>query len=218
MRRPIFALSLAFVWTSAAVWGQAMTEAAAAAAGGTAGGVAGKKVSEGISTIFGKVDHQTKQAAKAVAPESSKQVKAAPPAAVATVPTNTIQVGPGVPSRDSVPPPPPIKKVAKKQAQPPVPVPAPAAEPEPEPVAVSAAPMEPPAPKPPPRKVTAEDLNLLAKGTSRDELLKLGQFSSRIMMWEDGHLVELYRYSAGDVTLGSVRVSDGAVANVIVRR
>ena len=212
MRRPIFALSLAILLTPAGVWAQAMTEAAAAAAGSTAGGVAGKKVSEGISTIFGKVDQQTK---KAAAPEATKQAKAAGKPAVATT-SNALQVGPGVPRGESVPPPPPIKRVAKKQ-------PAPAAvEPTPEPAEIAAAPapvpVEPPAPKPPAPKVTVDDLNSLAKGTSRDDLLKLGQFASRIMMFEDGHLVELYRYMSGDTTLGSVRVSDGAVANVTVRR
>ncbi len=53
-----------------AAWAQTMTEFGAAAAAGTAGGAAGKKVSDGITTIFGKVDQQAKEAAK---PDPAKQ-------------------------------------------------------------------------------------------------------------------------------------------------
>ena len=50
------------IWGQAA-FGQSMIENAAAAAGGSVGGVAGKKVSDSITSVFGKVDKQTKKAA-----------------------------------------------------------------------------------------------------------------------------------------------------------
>src|SRR6266478_9962689 len=82
-------------------WSQAFTEAAAAVAGGSVGGVAGKKVSDGITNVFQKVDATASKAAKTgKAPEASVQKvtqgttptqAAARGAAQATV----LQVGPG---------------------------------------------------------------------------------------------------------------------------
>ena len=67
------------------------------------------------------------------------------------------------------------------------------------------------------RTVTPEDLKTLASGTARAEVLKLGAPSSRITMFDDGHLVEIYRYQAHDTTFGVVRLSDGSVSSVQVR-
>src|SRR5580693_6338674 len=76
-------------------FGQSIVENAAAAAGGSVGGVAGKKVSDGMTAIFGKVDKQTAKAA-----EKEKEKDAKP----------LFEVGPGVPkgAAESVPPPPPL--------------------------------------------------------------------------------------------------------------
>jgi hypothetical protein len=38
-----------------------------------------------------------------------------------------------------------------------------------------------------------------------------------VTMFDDGHLVEIYRYQDRDVTLGVVRLSDGSVSSVQVR-
>src|SRR5260370_22932849 len=46
------------------VWAQSLVEHAAAAGGGSVGGVAGKKVSDGITKIFNKVDKSTAKAAE----------------------------------------------------------------------------------------------------------------------------------------------------------
>jgi hypothetical protein len=48
-------------------------------------------------------------------------------------------------------------------------------------------------------------------------VLKLGPPSSRITMYDDGHLVEIFRYQARDTTFGVVRLSDGSVSRVEVR-
>jgi hypothetical protein len=70
---------------------------------------------------------------------------------------------------------------------------------------------------PPPPHATPEDLQTLASGTNRSEVLKLGAPASRITMYEDGHLVEIFRYQSRESTFGVVRLSDGAVSNVQLR-
>jgi hypothetical protein len=65
--------------------------------------------------------------------------------------------------------------------------------------------------------MTAEDLKQINPGASREDVLKLGVPSARITMYSDGHLVEVYNYTAHGDNLGSVRLSDGAVASVKAR-
>ena len=65
--------------------------------------------------------------------------------------------------------------------------------------------------------MTVEDLKKIATGTSREELLKLGAPASRITMFDDGHIAEIYRYMEKDTTLGIVRLSDGVVAGIELR-
>lgn len=192
---------------SGALYGQAIMDAAAAAAGGVAGGAAGKKVSDGLSSILGKVANQTSQAAG--------EVKAKPVATLQTPPANStaptaplLEVGPGVPKSGGVPLPPPAphKFAMEKPAPPPVP----------EPVVAP----EPPPPPPPPPEVTSDDLKKVAAGMNREDLLKLGAPASRLTMFDDGHLVETYRYAShgpnGDSSLGVVHLVDGSVSTVQV--
>jgi hypothetical protein len=177
---------------------QTMTEVGASAAGSAIGGAAGKKVSDGITSIFGKVDKTAAKAAKT--PEDNS--KAAP----------LLEVGPGAPKvsggggagAESVPPPPPA---AGHRAS----VPRPAA-PEPLPEIVP----PPPPPPPPAPQVTAEDLKKVTSGTSREELLKLGSPASRIMMSDDGHVLETFSYASKDTSFGRVRLTDGAVSSIEV--
>jgi hypothetical protein len=63
---------------------------------------------------------------------------------------------------------------------------------------------------------TAADLRSVAVGTNREDVLKLGAPAARIMMYDDGHLVEIFRYMVKDTDIGVVRFSDGAVAKVQV--
>ena len=184
---------------SGALKAQSMVETAAAAAGGSAGGIAGKKVSDGLSKIFEKVDKHTAEAAKgADTTKARRAVPDAPP---------LLQVGPGVPQSDgsNVPPPPPIRHAAVRKTAP-VERHMPAVEPAPVVVA------QPPAPD-----VTAADLKRVTAGMLRDEVLKLGSPAARITMVDDGHLLEIYRYQANETTLGVVRLTDGAVSTVVVR-
>ena len=175
---------------------QTMTEVGASATGGAIGSAAGKKVSEGSTAIFGKVDKSTAKAAKA--PEDNS--KSAP----------LLDVGPGVvkgPSSaaESVPPPPPAAGHRASAAKP-------AAMPETLPEIL------PPPPPPPPPQVTADDLKKVTNGMSREDVLKLGAPASRIMMDDDeGHLLEVYSYADKDVSIGRVRLKDGMVSSVEVR-
>src|SRR5260370_32416361 len=117
-RRMLCASCLVFLFVTGAVSAQSLVEHAAAAAGGSAGGVAGKKVGDGLSKIFGKVDTQTKAAAeKGGTSKSSK---------TAADTTPLLQVGPGAPmgkkwSAVIRPPPPPVPAGVRKPPPPPPP-------------------------------------------------------------------------------------------------
>ena len=177
---------------------QALTEVGAIAAGSAVGSAAGKKVGEGITSIFGKVDKAAGKAAKP--PEDNS--KSAPLLEVGPA----VVKGPG--AAESVPPPPPASghRAAAKPAV------AAAAERLPEILP------PPPPPPPPPPVVTVADLKRVANGMSREDVLKLGAPSSRIMMDDDeGHLVEVYSYADKDTSLGRVRLKDGVVSSVEVR-
>lgn len=183
--------ALAGTLLAGAAWGQTMVEFGSAAAGGSVAGASGKKVSDGITSIFGKVNGTTDKAATAGKAPAAKE----PPA---------LQVSPGVPKDDGsgVPAPPENHAAVRKAA------------PESSPVITVAevAPVAPPPPPPP--QMTAEELKQVAPGVSRDDLLKLGAPSARITMIDDGHLVEVYNYIAHGENLGRVRLTDGAVASV----
>jgi hypothetical protein len=175
-----------------AAFGQTMVEFGTAAAGGSVAGASGKRVSDGINSIFGKVNGTTDKAAASGKPAPTKQQPA-------------IEVSPGVPKDDSsgVPPPPESRAAVRKAA--------------PEPASVvTVAEVAPVAPPPPPPQMTAENLKQVAPGASREDVLKLGAPSARITMIDDGHLVEVYNYIAHGENLGRVRLSDGAVASVQV--
>jgi hypothetical protein len=191
MRRILFIMPFVAAFAGA----QTMTEVGASAAGSAIGSAAGKKVSDGITAIFGKVDKSTAKAAKAPPDESKSDP--------------LLEVGPGVPKAtgvESVPPPPPAAGSRRASA------PKPAAEP-----AMPEIAPPPPPPPPPPPQVTAAELKNISKGLSREDLLKLGAPASRITMDDDGHLLEIFSYSDKDTSFGRVRLIDGAVATVEIR-
>ena len=83
--------TLLVILLSGALFGvlaQSMLETSAAAAGGSVGGVAGKKVSDGMTKIFEKID---KQLPKPPDRDAQKSAVAADPN------TPLLEVGPGVP-------------------------------------------------------------------------------------------------------------------------
>ena len=196
-------------------WSQALTDAAAVVAGGSVGAGAGKKVGEGISNVLNKVDSTTAKAAKTekVAKVEQAVRKASQKASAGNGANGSsgtggavLKVGPGGVVKDhSLVPPPPAKKVVAVVPPPP--------------------PLTPQAPAvltpvlvlPPPPHATPEDLRAVAGGTPRADVLKLGPPSSRITMFDDGHLVEIYRYQSRETTFGVVRLSDGSVSSVQVR-
>ena len=186
-------------------FGQTMVESAAAAAGGSAGGIAGKKVSDGMTKIFEKVDKQSAKAAKTGAKNNSANNSPQGQAADTSAPI--LEVGPGVPKSDlsNVPPPPPVHRASVHKPAPPP---------------MILAPVEPPPPviaPPPPPEMSIDDLRHVTAGMQRDEVLRFGAPSSRITMFEEGHLLEVYRYQTNDTTLGVVRLTDGSVSNVSIR-
>jgi len=62
---------------------------------------------------------------------------------------------------------------------------------------------------------TRESLSAVAVGTPRQEVLaKLGTPSSRISMFDEGEAVEILRFQSKTASLGSVRIINGAVAEV----
>jgi hypothetical protein len=186
MRRLLFMMPILVAAVASA---QTMTEVGASAAGSAIGSAAGKKVSEGITAIFGKVDKATAKAAKPA--ENAPMLEVGPGA-----PRVSGTVGESVP-----PPPPPAHRAAVKPAA----------------VETTAEIVPSPAPPPPPApQVTAEDLRKVTNGMKRDELLKFGAPASRIMMSDDGHVFETFSYAQKDTSIGRVKLTDGAVSSVEV--
>jgi hypothetical protein len=209
-------LILVILGLTSAVWAQTLGEYAGAAAGGAVGGASGKKVSEGITAVFQKVDQKTTAAAASTAskPDESKapaliQANAGVPAAAAAKskaaaskpePEHSARVPRS--RRDSVPPPPPLKQVAVVAPKP-VNVPHTVFVPEPE-VA-------------PPPQATAEDLSKISVGWTREQVVALGFPAIRISMFDDGHLQELFQFMSNEKTVGVVRVTDGTVSAIQLR-
>ena len=173
----------------------------------------------GLTSVFNKLDKATAKAAGDKAPEKApSKDKNAPVfdvgpgvphshAAVSAAPPGTAAAAPAKPAREepgSVPPPPPVRRSAAVRKPAPRPVP----DPVPPPI--------PPPPPPPPPVATAADLKTIALGTGREDVLKLGVPAARITMYDDGHLVEIFRYMSRDTNIGIVRLSDGAVLSVRV--
>jgi hypothetical protein len=197
MRRILFTMPVlvATLLGPAIAGAQTMTEVGASAAGSAIGSAAGKKVSDGITAIFGKVDKTTSKAART----SEDNSKAAP---LLEVGPGTLRVsGGGV---ESVPPPPPPAGHRASAAKPASTEPLPEIAP------------PPPPPPPAPPEITADDLKKVSSGTSREDLLKLGSPASRITTSDDGHLLESFSYASKDASFGRVKLTDGVVSSVEV--
>ena len=190
--------------------GQNMTDVAAAATGGVAGGVAGKKVSQGLTSVFGKVTKEVERASSDVAPRKTTSAPSAGSVAPGNAPL--MEVGPGIPKKASAPekprisggvplPPPPVRRAA-------------ATEPPARPMPVEPVVVPPPTFQVKPPQVTQEDLQQLAQGTAREDVLRLGSPAYRVTMFDDGHLMELFRYASRDVMIGHVRLTDGKVTSI----
>ena len=202
-------------------WSQTLTDAAGVLAGSSVGAGAAKPVGQGVTAVLKSVSNTTTKAAK-----TEKVASVEKPPATPAKPAQrsgdgggsggsgsggsgggtVLKTGPGGVVKDhSLVPPPPVKKVAVVPPPPPL-VPA-------MPIVIAPVLL-----LPPPPQATPEDLKTLAKGNSREEVLRLGPPSSRVtMIGDDGHLVEVFRYQTRATTFGVVRLSDGSVSSVEVR-
>jgi hypothetical protein len=223
---------------------QTLTEFGGAAAGGAVGAASGKAVSNGIDAVFGKLNDQTVKAAGKEEGKPKAEVKpdAAPkpdvkPAAKQTASTSAPSPvsagGSGVnpfaaSSRasgrtaakhvaaahvrsdpdDSVPPPPPIAGHGRNLEPPRVTAQQIAFAP------LTLADALPAQPIAPPPAMTPEKLQQVTVGMRRADVLKLGEPSSRIQMFEDEHMVEIFSYRADGERFGRLRLEDGAVAKI----
>lgn len=201
MRRATFFVSVYCLFTTM-IGAQTLTEFGAASAGSVVGGASGKSVSDGINNIFGKLGQQT--------------VRAAGTDAAPKKDASALTVAPGVARDvDTVVPAPPLpvghSKVRPHAPELPVatnfdaPVPFAAT------TMADAMPLQPILPPP---TMTPESLKRVTLGMSRREVLKLGEPSSRISMFDDGHMVETFSYRADGQRFGLVQVQDGIVAKV----
>jgi hypothetical protein len=180
---------------------QTMTEFGAVAAGSAVGGAGGKSASDGINNIFGKVNQQTvkaagkevpakkEAAALTVAPGVARDVDTIVPAPPGGAPRSTARQAPAIPVAANIGGPMPFSASTMADALPSQPI-------------------------PPPPTMTPESLKQVTVGMSRADVLKLGDPSSRIAMFEDGHMVETFSYRADGQRFGVVKVQDGAVAKI----
>jgi hypothetical protein len=183
------------------VFSQALVEHAAAAAGGASGAVAGKKVSDGIDKVFGRVGQSLDKAAK---PDKNAPVLKVGPTQAAPKPA-PVPVADLAASPASAP-----SGAHRVESRPGAPV-APAVVPD---VTASLEPAPAVAPAP---QITADDVAKITEGVKREEVLaRLGTPASKIMMFEDGKVLEIYRYANRDQSLGAVRLLDGAVTSVVL--
>ena len=181
---------------------QVLTEHAAAAAGATIGTAAGKTLSSGMSKIFGDLDDTTSKASGPRKEDKKKPEQATTPAPQrsygdpdVTAPAASQTEEEASPSRR--------RHGAASARRHPVP-PAPAAT---APVVQIS--------QPPAKEPGLEDLLSVKAGTREEALTaSLGAPSSRITIPEDGHLLEILRYSAHGELLGAIRVDNGEVVNV----
>ena len=201
MLRTMFACLLAATTLSA----QAIIQQSVAATAGTvAGTVMGKKVSDALDATL----RSTQAAAKTHDVRPPKPLPPAPavrPAGRGT-PNAEPAPEPGEAARWYPPAPP---NLSRKRAAP-----------------VQVAFVAPPPPPPPvvpdvpqPVDVSAAQLQEVAEGTARKELLdKLGVPVSKITIPDGGQLREIYYYQQKGETVGAVRLVDGAVQTVTLSR
>jgi hypothetical protein len=183
-----------------------MIEHAAAAAGGSMGALAGKPVGDSIGKIFGNVDKAAAKAAKAKpetvkprehAEDEANRSKGATAGFGSGFGFGPATSGAGMPAsgggvtRQNRPAHPTAESLVR----------------EPE-----AAPLPPPVPV---HVTTQEEVSAIQAGTvRRDVLAKLGPAASMVTIPDEGHLLEIFKYTSGGRWLGTVRMDNGAVVSV----
>lgn len=187
MKRLAVIVTVLLAWAGNG-WGQAMVEHAAAAGVGSAGSAGGKMISDGLDKVFGKVEAATREAAGGAPKKALAPKKEAAPA------TGVAPVRSTAPSS---------RRRGTRAARP-----ATAADS----TAPSAPPMVRASMRPAP---TPQEFAMVAPGAAKREVVeRLGAPAYKIVIPDEGHLVEIYRYTEHGRDLGRVRVVDGTVAEV----
>jgi len=191
------AMACALALLAPTVYSQTMLEYGVTATGGSAMGVAGKGVSDGIDSIFRKLDQQTQNAASTAEQRSEARTtpkenaaetpESAP--AVSTAQTRVTSAAVSAPSYSQM-----LRQSGSNT--------------------VWNATVSQPGPPP----LTREDLEAVESGQARDEVVaRLGAPSARVIIPDGGHLQDVYLYSARQTLLGKVTLVDGAVSSVNVQ-
>jgi hypothetical protein len=201
---------------STSLFGQSLTEHAAAVAGATIGTAAGKPIGTALGKIFGDVDQSASRAAgpKTAKPVASKPEAVAPAVATehASVPVVAPVGGPviggdtavhgvsavnGVSSHRS-----PGRREAPLEPQP-----------------LAAVPLAPVVAEIVAKEPTVEDVASVQVGASANELsAALGAPESRVSIpGDDGHLLEICQYWAKGEPVGTIRLDNGRVVSVQAR-
>lgn len=203
-----------FLLLNALAGAQNLTEFGAVAAGSTVGGASGKPVSESITSIFGKVGQQAKAPVKASVKETEKDAEketgknvkretgSQTEAMVVAPPSRTADLS-GVPP----PPSPAVKHSVSAHVAAPEYVP-------PQEIAsigswADVAPV-----LPPPPVMSPEEFRGVSTGMTRSDVLQYGAPASKITMFEDGHVIEIFSYYQNGQKFGSLHLTDGVVSNV----
>ena len=194
--RSFYPILIASMTLALPAFPQALTEHAAAAAGATIGTTAGKSLSTSMDKIFGNLEENTVHAAGITKEEKKRREQALEPE------TGTVQTAaPGDSTNSDTDGKPASRKRHAKMAARTQPVAAP-------PIAI-------PAPEPPAKEPALEDFLSVKTGTKEEALTAaLGAPASRITIPDDGHMIELLRYTAGGELLGVIRVDNGEVVSI----
>lgn len=191
------AMACALVFLAPPVYSQTMLEYGVTAAGGSTMGVAGKGVSDGINSIFRKLDQQTQGAA---ATSENRQRVEAPVEGEATDSSEPVPAASSNQTRTatSATSAPSIAEIARQSNRARV---------------SNAAVSSPELPE-----LTSDDLAAVESGHARDEVVaRLGAPAVRVIIPDGGHLQEVYLYNSRRTHLGKVTLVDGAVSAVNVQ-
>ena len=196
--------TIALLLFASAAWGQALTEHAAAAAGAAIGVGAGKVLSSTIDSVLGKAA----EAASKPAGKPVEQKKQNTPGAVKSDPSGSgpaSGLSPAATGASEAP-----RRIARRRAatEPPV-VFAPSVA-----NAASETAMRPP--EPAERVLAPADFDQIKIGEAGEQVVAaLGPAASRIIIPEDGHLLEILSYRSRGESVGTVRLDNGQVASVV---
>jgi len=202
------------MWLAAgvALQGQSLVENSMAAAGGSAAGVAGKTVSEGFDKLMGKASGVLDAASGATKEKKSGRSLPQEPA----MPKTTVNAPGKAAARTRVAAPAVRGGVNRNGGRGGAQNIAATRRPrEIDSSDVLLQPVMAMAAAPETRQATAGDLQALSPGASRDQVTeRLGKPAAKITTAEDGKLVEVLTFRNNEGRVGTVRLVDGAVADI----